>query len=89
MQVEIVLWILGIAVTILTSIIGGVILAVWALFKMLVEFRVEVSREYHTADDVEKAVQKAVEPVLHRLAAMESILMGRASHVNSEHSRDS
>lgn len=87
MQVEIVLWILGIAVTILTSIIGGVIFAMWSLFKMLVEFRVEVSREYHTADDVEKAVQKAVEPVLHRLATMESILMNRTNHASSDHSR--
>lgn len=87
MPVEIVLWILGIAVTILTSIIGAVIFALWSLFRMLVEFRVEVSREYHTADDVEKAVQKAVEPVLHRLATMESILMNRTNHANSDHSR--
>jgi hypothetical protein len=82
MDVTVVLWLFGALIGILSSVTGGIVAAIWILFRMLTDFRLEVAREYHTAGEVEKAVERAVQPVLQRLGTMETLFMERMRHAN-------
>lgn len=63
MDTQVILWILGALIGILTTVIGALCMALWALYRMMTDFRLQVANEYHTSEDVEALLQRVMEPI--------------------------
>jgi hypothetical protein len=89
MDTQTVLWILGALIGILTTVIGALCMALWALYRMMTEFRLHVANEYHNSEDVEALLQRVLEPIrmsnntiLERLKTLESAVHAQHGHQN-------
>lgn len=81
MSETVILWVFGTLITCLSAIITGCVVGLWWLNGQISELKVELAGNYHSKEEIEKAIEKAIKPVVEAQLEHKSQLVDINKHL--------
>lgn len=89
METQVILWILGAMITLVSGVVATMAVAIWFLVRLVWDIQVKLAGDHPNADKIKEMMETAVKPILDqnkstlgRIISIESALLNKGVVIN-------